>query len=78
MPHRHPEELTSIMAPWLFAQWRMDLIGPFSVARDVAKFVIVTVNCFIKWVEAKDLASITSQAITKFLWKSVICRFGIP
>lgn len=64
------EELTSIIAPWPFAQWGLDLIGPIPVTKEGAKFM--------KWVEAEALASITYRTITKFLWKSVICRFGIP
>ncbi|XP_074559962.1 CDPK-related kinase 2-like [Curcuma longa] len=33
---------------------------------------------FSKWVEAEALARITEEAIIKFLWKSIICRYGIP
>jgi transposase InsO family protein len=29
-------------------------------------------------VEAEALASITSQAVEKFIWKNIICRFGLP
>lgn len=48
------------------------------MAKGGAKFVMVTVDYFMKWVEAKVLASITSQTIKKFLWRLVVCRFGIP
>lgn len=72
------EELTSITTPWPFVQWGLDLIGPFPVARGGAKFVMVVADYFMKSGEAEALASSTSRTITKFLWKSVICRFGIP
>uniref|UniRef100_A0A2N9FPR8 Integrase catalytic domain-containing protein n=1 Tax=Fagus sylvatica TaxID=28930 RepID=A0A2N9FPR8_FAGSY len=33
---------------------------------------------FTKWVEAEPLATITERNIQNFVWKTVICRFGIP
>jgi hypothetical protein len=38
----------------------------------------VAVEYFTKWVEAEALASITSQVVEKFIWKNIICRFGLP
>lgn len=40
------------------------------------KYCIVTVDYFSKWVEAEPLAIITSTNIQKFVWKSIIYRFG--
>ncbi|GKA06197.1 reverse transcriptase domain-containing protein [Tanacetum coccineum] len=45
--------MTSIMAPWPFYQWGMDILGPLTPARGGAKFVIVAIDYFTKWVEAK-------------------------
>jgi hypothetical protein len=42
------------------------------------KFLVVVVDYFTKWAEAEALAAITTTNITSFLWKSVVCRFGIP
>ena len=33
---------------------------------------------FTKWVEAEALATITAAAIQNFIWKNIICRFGLP
>ena len=33
---------------------------------------------FTKWVEAEPLARITDSESRKFVWKSIITRFGIP
>ncbi|XP_075479421.1 uncharacterized protein LOC142520304 [Primulina tabacum] len=30
------------------------------------------------WVEAEPLAKITEQEVLKFLWKNIVCRFGVP
>ena len=33
---------------------------------------------FTKWDEAEPLATITEQKIRNFVWRAIICRFGIP
>jgi transposase InsO family protein len=40
--------------------------------------VVVAVDYFTKWVEVEALIHITSQNITRFLWRSVVCRYGLP
>ena len=42
------------------------------------KFLIVGIDYFTKWVEAKPLAIIKERNVRNFVWKSIICRFGIP
>jgi hypothetical protein len=39
---------------------------------------VVAIDYFTKWVEAEPLATITEKNIQSFVWKAVICRFGIP
>nr|GEY52134.1 hypothetical protein [Tanacetum cinerariifolium] len=39
----------------------MDILGPLPLARRGAKFVIMAVNYFTKWIEAKPLVRITSK-----------------
>ncbi|XP_075499377.1 uncharacterized protein LOC142537769 [Primulina tabacum] len=56
----------------------MDIVGPFPVARDQRKFLLVAVDYFSKWVEAELLARITEQKVLKFLWKNIVCLFGVP
>ena len=41
------------------------------------KFTIVAVDYFTKSTEAEAIASITTQNVTRFLWKSIVTRFGI-
>ncbi|XP_071916083.1 uncharacterized protein [Coffea arabica] len=58
--------------------WGTDIIGPFPRAPGNYAYVVVAVDYFTKWVEAKPLKSITGAAVQKFFWKNVICRFGLP
>ncbi|GJY18435.1 reverse transcriptase domain-containing protein [Tanacetum coccineum] len=53
--------MISIMAPWPFYQWGMDILGPLTPARGGAKFVIVAIDYFTKWIEAKPLVKITDN-----------------
>ena len=32
----------------------------------------------MKWVEAETLATITEAKVQNFVWKNIVCRFGIP
>ncbi|GAV62408.1 rve domain-containing protein/RVT_3 domain-containing protein, partial [Cephalotus follicularis] len=75
---RPSQPLTSITAPWPFAQWGMDFVGPLPIATSQRKFLIVAVDYFTKWVEAEPLAIITEKNTESFVWKSIICRFGVP
>ena len=58
------EELTPMTAPWPFAQWGLDIMGPFPTALRQLKFLVVGIDYFIKWVEAEPLATITEKSIT--------------
>ena len=73
-----PEPLSPIISPWSFAKWGIDLIGPLPTARAQAKFTIVAIDYFTKWVEAEKLSMITEAKCTSFIWKNIICRFGVP
>jgi len=56
----------------------MDIVGPFPPATGQRKFLLVAVDYFTKWIEAEPLASITAQEVQSFVWKNIVCRFGIP
>ena len=59
VPRQPLEYLTPMMAPWPFAQWGLDILGPFPVGIRHMKFLVVGIDYFTKWVEAKLLANIT-------------------
>ena len=49
------EDLTPITAPWPFAQWGLDIIGPFPTTLRQLKFLVVGIDYFTKWVEVEPL-----------------------
>ena len=72
------EKLMTISSPWPFAQWGIDIVGPLPQGKGQVKFLLVAIDYFTKWVEAEALATITEARIRSFMWKNIICRFGIP
>ncbi|KAM1621827.1 hypothetical protein ACFXTN_018627 [Malus domestica] len=42
------------------------------------RYAIVAVDYFTKWAEVEPLATITVAKIEDFVWKNILCRFGIP
>jgi len=76
--HQKQEQLHHILSPWPFAKWGMDILDPFSPGKGQVKFLIVAVDYFTKWIEAKPLTTITSQQVQQFVWKDIIFRYGVP
>jgi hypothetical protein len=72
------KELTPITSPWPFSMLGVDIVGPLPPEKGGVKFVVVAVDYFTKWKEAEALVHITFQNITRFLWRSVVCRYGLP
>ncbi|GKE30883.1 reverse transcriptase domain-containing protein [Tanacetum coccineum] len=70
--------MTSIMAPWPFFQWGMDVLGPLPEAPGKVRFVLVAVDYFTKWIEAKPLAKTAGREVKKFVWDNIVCRYGLP
>ena len=71
------EELTPITASWPFAQWGLDIVGPFPTVVRQLKFLIVGIDYFTKWVEVEALATITEKNIRSFVWRNIIYSYGI-
>jgi hypothetical protein len=59
-------------------RWGLDLLGPLPPAQGNLRYVVVAVEYFSKWIEAKPLATITSITVQKFFWQNIVCRFGVP
>ncbi|XP_042387871.1 uncharacterized protein LOC121979972 [Zingiber officinale] len=78
LTHRPTTLLRASIVSCPFDQWGMDIVGPFLMAHGQRRFLLVAEDYFSKWVEAEALARITEDAVIQFLWKNILCRFGIP
>jgi ribonuclease HI len=76
---KQPSCLTQLIQPiWPLQRWGLDLLGPLPPAQGNLKYIVVTVEYFSKWIEAKPLATITSAMVQKFFWQNIVCRLGVP
>lgn len=57
-------------------QWKMDIIGPLPNAK-VGKNLFA-MDYFTKWIEAESYILIKDTDVKTFIWKNIICHFGIP
>nr|GEW73906.1 reverse transcriptase domain-containing protein [Tanacetum cinerariifolium] len=63
--------LTFIMSPWSFYQWGLDILGHLPEGPEILKFIIVEIDYFTKWMEAKLLAKTTCKEVQKFVWRTL-------
>jgi ribonuclease HI len=76
---KQPSSLTQLIQPtWSSQRWGLDLLGPLPPAQGNLKYVVVAIEYFSKWIEAKPLATITSVTVQKIFWQNIVCRFGVP
>jgi hypothetical protein len=52
--------------------------GIFTPRKGGVRFAIVAVDYFTKWAKVEALVNITIKCIETFLWKNVVCHYGIP
>ena len=64
--------------PWSFAQWSLDIVGPFPRAVGNKRYLLIGIDYFTKWVEAKPLANIRDLDVKKFIWKNIVTLFEVP
>ncbi|GJT73924.1 reverse transcriptase domain-containing protein [Tanacetum coccineum] len=78
IPRNPQQNLTPITSPWPFYKWGIDIAGPFPKGPGKVKFLIVAIDYFTKWIEAKPVATITGNQVKKFVWDNIVCKFGLP
>ncbi|XP_042494990.1 uncharacterized protein LOC122074201 [Macadamia integrifolia] len=58
--------------------WGVDILGQFNKGKGGVQFLIVAIDYFTKWVEARPLARINEQAVEKFVRDDVIFCYSVP
>lgn len=78
MIHTHAEPLHSAIIPWPFMKWGIDIVGKLPIGSNQKVFVLVLTDYFTKWIKAKAFSRVRDKEVMGFIWKHIICRFGIP
>ncbi|GJY57281.1 reverse transcriptase domain-containing protein [Tanacetum coccineum] len=61
-----------------FIKWGIEHRRPSRKRPGKVKFLIVAIDYFTKWIEAKAVATISGSQVKKFVWDNIVCRFGLP
>ncbi|GJR61931.1 retrovirus-related pol polyprotein from transposon TNT 1-94 [Tanacetum coccineum] len=78
VPRNPQQKLTPVMSSWPFYKWGIDIAGPFLEGPEKVKFLIVAIDYFTKWIEAKPVATIMGNQVKKIMWENIVCRFELP
>jgi len=57
--------------------WGLDMVGPLRKAPRGFTHLLVAIDKFTKWIEAKPITTIDSKEAVKF-FLDIIYRFGVP
>ena len=52
--------------------------GTISQGSGKKKYLLVSIDHFMKWVEVEHLANIRDVDAKRFIWKNIVIRFGVP
>jgi hypothetical protein len=75
--HQLASALKTIPITWPFSGWGLDMVGPFRTARGGMTHLLVMIDKFTKWIEAKPIKKLDGSTAVTFL-KEIIVRFGYP
>ncbi|GKB21433.1 reverse transcriptase domain-containing protein [Tanacetum coccineum] len=56
----------------------MYVFGPLLVSLRKINYLIVAIDYFYKWLEAKPVATITRKRVKNFPFDNIVCKFGVP
>ena len=76
--HLPPEHLTLILSLWPFMKWEIDIMRKLSTAPGQWVYMHAVIYYFTKWVEAEAYHQVLVCEVKNFIWKNVICCFGVP
>ena len=75
--HVPASELHSIVKPWPFRGWALDLIGEIRPASSKSqKYILVGIDYFTKWIEAVPLVNVDQENVIEFIQKNIIQIFS--
>jgi hypothetical protein len=69
--------LKTIPITWTFAVWGLDMVGNFKPAKGNMTHMLVMVDKFTKWIEAKPICKCDGRTAVKFL-KDIIFEVWLP
>ena len=59
-------------------KWGMDIVGKMPTAPGQRIYMLALTDYFTKWVEAEAFHQVRDTEVKNFVWKNIICKFGVP
>jgi hypothetical protein len=75
---RNREPLQPIPVGDPFHRIGIDFVGPLPLTTKGNKYIIVAMDYFTKWPEARAVPGATAQHAADFIYEDIICRHGCP
>ncbi len=76
--HSKDEELKSIHVCELFYKVAMDTTWPLLKTKSGNKYILVAIDHYSKWCEAKAIVDHGVKTSARFLEDDVVCRYKVP
>ncbi len=62
----------------IFERQGVDIIRPLPITRERNRYIVVAMDYFSRWLEARPLKAANTDTVAIFLYEKIICRFGAP
>src|SRR6266508_2371416 len=62
----------------IFERWGIDIVGLLPITREGNRYIVVAMDYFSRWPEARPLKAANSDTVATFLYEEIICRFRAP
>ena len=72
------EELLPLKIGGPFDKIGIDIKGPLPVTQKGNRYIIVAMDYFTKWPEARAIPNAKAETVAKFLFEEIISRHGVP
>jgi hypothetical protein len=72
------EDLKSIPVCDLFYKIALDTTKPLPETNEGNKYILVIIDHYFKWCEARVIPNHTTMITVRFLEKYIICRYAVP
>src|SRR6266496_2280643 len=56
----------------------IDIKEPLPITSSGNKYIVVAIDYFTKWPEAKAIPNMQAETVAKFIYEEIISRYGVP
>ncbi len=59
----------------IFERWGVDIVRLLLITRERNRYIIVAIDYFLRWLEARPLKVANADTVATFLYEKIICKF---